>query len=147
MILPPTSKISQHHKVTNITMSPTSLSPLIICRLRLNRCWWRMFGMVCVYHESEMLETDNKKVTNITKKITPVWILQPIFQSCHHHKVTNITFSPISRKKKTKSFLQLTVHWHKVFFFYRFIILLIYSYTCMLIIYISTAECSTSYLR
>ena len=27
MILPPASKISQHHKVTNITMSPTSLSP------------------------------------------------------------------------------------------------------------------------
>ena len=28
MILPPTSKISHHHKVTNITMLPTSLSPL-----------------------------------------------------------------------------------------------------------------------
>ena len=27
MILPPTSEISHHHKVTNITMSPTSLSP------------------------------------------------------------------------------------------------------------------------
>ena len=27
MILPPTSQISHHHKVTNITMSPTSLSP------------------------------------------------------------------------------------------------------------------------
>ena len=27
MILRPTSKISHHHKVTNITMSPTSLSP------------------------------------------------------------------------------------------------------------------------
>ena len=26
MILPPTSEISHHHKVTNITMSPTSLS-------------------------------------------------------------------------------------------------------------------------
>ena len=28
MILPPTSEISHHHKVTNITMSPTSLSPV-----------------------------------------------------------------------------------------------------------------------
>ena len=28
MIVPPTSQISHHHKVTNITMSPTSLSPL-----------------------------------------------------------------------------------------------------------------------
>ena len=28
MILPPTSQISRHHKVTNITMSPTSLSPI-----------------------------------------------------------------------------------------------------------------------
>ena len=28
MILPPTSQISHHHKVTNIPMSPTSLSPL-----------------------------------------------------------------------------------------------------------------------
>ena len=27
MILPPTSEISHHHKVTNITVSPTSLSP------------------------------------------------------------------------------------------------------------------------
>ena len=27
MILPPTSQIGYHHKVTNITMSPTSLSP------------------------------------------------------------------------------------------------------------------------
>ena len=27
MILPPTSQIGHHHKVTNITMSPTSLSP------------------------------------------------------------------------------------------------------------------------
>ena len=27
MILPPTSQTSHHHKVTNITMSPTSLSP------------------------------------------------------------------------------------------------------------------------
>ena len=27
MILPPTSEISHHHKVTNITTSPTSLSP------------------------------------------------------------------------------------------------------------------------
>ena len=27
MILQPTSEISHHHKVTNITMSPTSLSP------------------------------------------------------------------------------------------------------------------------
>ena len=27
MILPPSSEISHHHKVTNITMSPTSLSP------------------------------------------------------------------------------------------------------------------------
>ena len=27
MILPPTSEISHHHKVTNTTMSPTSLSP------------------------------------------------------------------------------------------------------------------------
>ena len=29
MILPPTSQIGHHHKVTNITMSPTSLSPRI----------------------------------------------------------------------------------------------------------------------
>ena len=29
MILPPTSEISHHHKVTNITMSPTSLSPVV----------------------------------------------------------------------------------------------------------------------
>ena len=28
MILPPTSEISHHYKVTNITMSPTSLSPI-----------------------------------------------------------------------------------------------------------------------
>ena len=28
MIQPPTSEISHHYKVTNITMSPTSLSPL-----------------------------------------------------------------------------------------------------------------------
>ena len=28
MILSPTSEISHHHKVTNITVSPTSLSPL-----------------------------------------------------------------------------------------------------------------------
>jgi len=28
MILPPTSEISDHHKVNNITMSPTSLLPL-----------------------------------------------------------------------------------------------------------------------
>ena len=28
MILSPTSQISHHHKVTNITMSPTSLSPI-----------------------------------------------------------------------------------------------------------------------
>ena len=28
MILPPTSEISHHHKVINITMSPLSLSPL-----------------------------------------------------------------------------------------------------------------------
>ena len=27
MILPPTSKIGHHHEVTNITISPTSLSP------------------------------------------------------------------------------------------------------------------------
>ena len=30
MILSPTSEISHHHKVTNITMSPTSLSPFFI---------------------------------------------------------------------------------------------------------------------
>ena len=30
MILPPTSQIRHHHKVTNITMSPTSLSPLFL---------------------------------------------------------------------------------------------------------------------
>ena len=30
MILPPKSEISHHHKVTYITMSPTSLSPLEI---------------------------------------------------------------------------------------------------------------------
>ena len=30
MILPPKSQISPHHKVTNITMSPTSLSPLFL---------------------------------------------------------------------------------------------------------------------
>ena len=29
MILPPTSQISHHHKVTSITMSPTSLSPVL----------------------------------------------------------------------------------------------------------------------
>ena len=29
MILPPTSEISHHHKVTDITMSPTSLSPIL----------------------------------------------------------------------------------------------------------------------
>ena len=28
MILPPTSEISHHHIVTNITISPTSLSPI-----------------------------------------------------------------------------------------------------------------------
>ena len=33
MILPPTSEISHHHKVTNITMSPTSLSPFCIFHL------------------------------------------------------------------------------------------------------------------
>ena len=30
MILPPTSQIGHHHKVTNVTMSPTSLSPLFV---------------------------------------------------------------------------------------------------------------------
>ena len=30
MILPPTSEISHHYKVTNITMSPTSLSPIFL---------------------------------------------------------------------------------------------------------------------
>ena len=30
MILPPTSKISHHHKVTNITMSPLSLSLVVL---------------------------------------------------------------------------------------------------------------------
>ena len=30
MILPPKSESSHHHKVTNITMSPTSLSPNFI---------------------------------------------------------------------------------------------------------------------
>jgi len=29
MILSPTSEISHHHKVTNTTMSPTSLSPIL----------------------------------------------------------------------------------------------------------------------
>ena len=36
MILSPTSQIGQHHKVTNITMSPTSLSPLNFSLLGLN---------------------------------------------------------------------------------------------------------------
>ena len=35
MILPTTSKISQHNKVTNITMSPTSLSPRISARFNI----------------------------------------------------------------------------------------------------------------
>ena len=30
MILPPTSQISHHHKVTNVAMSPTSLSPIFL---------------------------------------------------------------------------------------------------------------------
>ena len=39
MILPPRSQIGHHHKVTNITMSPTSLSPI------LQRLWTRVCGM------------------------------------------------------------------------------------------------------
>ena len=31
MILSPTSKIGYHHRATNITMSPTSLSPSFLC--------------------------------------------------------------------------------------------------------------------
>ena len=30
MILPPTSQIDHHHKVTNVTMSPISLSPMLM---------------------------------------------------------------------------------------------------------------------
>ena len=33
MILPPTSEISHHHKVTNMTMSPTSLSSIFTVKL------------------------------------------------------------------------------------------------------------------
>ena len=33
MILQPTSEISHHHKVTNITMSPLSLSPYLYCQV------------------------------------------------------------------------------------------------------------------
>ena len=36
MILPPTSEISHHHKVTNITMSPLSLSLYLYCRVNDN---------------------------------------------------------------------------------------------------------------
>ena len=36
MILPPTSQTSHHHKVTNITMSPTSLSPISTSRAYQN---------------------------------------------------------------------------------------------------------------
>jgi len=46
MILPPTSEISHHHKVTNITMSPTSLSPSLLDRT--NKSW---FG---IGHELDM---------------------------------------------------------------------------------------------
>ena len=36
MILTPKSEISHHHKVTNITMSPLSLSPYLYCRVNDN---------------------------------------------------------------------------------------------------------------
>ena len=47
MILPPTAAISHHHKVTNITISPTSLSPsefdvfvgFIFCRPGSRNLW------------------------------------------------------------------------------------------------------------
>jgi len=57
MILPPTSEISHHHKVTNITMSPTALKPR-----RLHRCWWRT------------LET----IFTVIIKMSPTW-------NCHQH--------------------------------------------------------------
>ena len=41
MILPPTSEISHHHKVTNITMSPTLLSPFLAEDIR---SWREIYG-------------------------------------------------------------------------------------------------------
>ena len=51
---PPTSQISHHHKVTNITMSPTTLSPFM---LMLNGSDIASYQKVKIYHQ--------KIVTNI----------------------------------------------------------------------------------
>ena len=69
MILPPTSEISHHHKVTNITMSPTSLSPSDVTNIAVavgyNDYYWNWY-------------LKNKVDLTVTRYLKIVLILPPI---------------------------------------------------------------------
>ena len=66
---------------------------------------WRMLETKCVGDKFEMMVTDSgfwwpiwyiEKITNTTKKVANIMILPSTSQISHHHKVTNITMSPIT---------------------------------------------------
>ena len=69
MILSPTSEISHHHKVTNITMSPTSLSPSDVTNIAVavgyNDYYWNWY-------------LKNKVDLTVTRYLKIVLILPPI---------------------------------------------------------------------
>ena len=102
MILPPTSEISHHHKVTNITMSPTSLSPLmhIVWAKKGALIAWSTFQRAlfwkCLKNMGEAVlllghippgELDTSKY-----KANFIWMLVKISKWAHSYDVDPITF-------------------------------------------------------
>ena len=83
MIPPPTSEISHHHKVTNITMSSTSLSPISSLQNWLET--------KCVGHNFEiddfLAAFDNLYFLTLAL-VTNNEILSPI-STCHQHLCRN----------------------------------------------------------
>ena len=75
MILPPTSEISHHHKVTNITMSTTSLSSCAFCIqyfISANKCKrissFEKKIITSAYHMPHMLMISRIKLVSAARK-------------------------------------------------------------------------------
>ena len=99
MTLQPTSEISHHYKVTNITMSPTSLSPIISDRsscLHLGQFW--TFN-ICWKWNKNSLHLSGFKLIKVEYSIT-IWLqsnwLTPIAWSLTSYEPWVLSYFAIS---------------------------------------------------
>ena len=132
MILPPTSEISHHHKVTNITMSSTSLSPFLAEDIR---SWREIYGdqlkiygyLGKIYGPELKFYSPNLGLPSFRKNIdlryTVFWhkIYGPLWQvTAYRHLIYISPWCVISCLTHIYSvpFTQNTTHPHLIYIFY-----------------------------